>query len=334
MDRRAFIAGALAILAAPRAGQAQTTGKVHRVGFIVTTSPLSEITGSEPVHPSVRAFVQSLRSLGYVEGQNLLLERRTGEGRIDRFGDIVAELVRLRVDVIVVPGDVLPRAAKAVTTTVPIVMVTSEDPVGEGFVQSFARPGGNFTGLTLTTGPEIEAKRLELLREMLPGISRVAYLASKEERDWERPWGQSVRTAAAALGLTLVLAEFAARQYAEAFARVSRARAEALLVSPSLAAFADRAVVVELATRARVPTMFAYRQPVEVGGLMSYGPNVTDNFRRAAFFVDRILKGAKPGDLPVEQPTKFEFVLNLKTARALGVTISPALLQRADEVIE
>jgi putative ABC transport system substrate-binding protein len=333
MDRRAFL-GTLAVLAAPRPAAAQTTGKVHRVGLIVTTSPLSEIAGPEPVHPSVRAFVHGLRTLGYVEGQNLILERRTGEGRIDRFGDIVAELVRLRVDVIVVPGDVLPRAAKAVTTTVPIVMVTSEDPVGEGFVQSFARPGGNFTGLTLTTGPEIEAKRLELLREMLPGVSRVAYLASKEERDWERPWGQSARAAAPALGVTLVLAEFATRQYADAFARVTRARAEALLVSPSLAAFADRAVVVELATQARVPTMFAYRQPVEAGGLMSYGPNVADNFRRAAFFVDRILKGAKPADLPVEQPTKFELLINLKTAKALGLTIPPSLLQRADQVIE
>ncbi len=193
---------------------------------------------------------------------------------------------------------------------------------------------GQLHGATLTTGPEIEAKRLELMREMLPGVSRVAYLASKEERDWERPWGQSVRAAAPALGITLVLAEFATRQYADAFARATRARAEALLVSPSLAAFADRAVVVDLATQARVPTMFAYRQPVEAGGLMSYGPNVADNFRRAAFVVDRILKGAKPADLPVEQPTKFELLINLKTAKALGLTIPPSLLQRADQVIE
>jgi ABC-type uncharacterized transport system substrate-binding protein len=333
LTRRVFL-GTLGLLAAPLSAEAQQVGRVYRVGIIASTSPLSEMAGPEPVHPSIRAFVHGLRALGYVEGQNLVLERRSGEGRIERFADIIGELVRLGVDVIVVPGDVLPRAAKAVTTTIPIVLVTSEDPVGEGFVQSFARPGGNITGLTLTIGPEIEAKRLELLRDMLPSVSRVAYLASKEERDWERPWGQNVRTAAQALGLTLVLAEFANRQYPDAFAKMASARAEALLVSPSLAAFADRAVVVELATRARVPTMFGYRQPVEVGGLMSYGPNVTDNFRRAAFFVDRILKGAKPADLPVEQPTKFELVINLKTARALGVKIPPSLLLRADQVIE
>ena len=333
IDRRAFL-GALGLFAAPRSAAAQQVGKVYRVGIIASTSPISEMAGPEPLHPSIRAFVHGLRALGYVEGRNLILERRSGEGRIERFADIVGELVRLGVDVIVVPGDVLPRAAKAVTTTVPIVLVTSEDPVGEGFVQSFARPGGNITGLTLTIGPEIEAKRLELLREMLPGVSRVAYLASKEERDWERPWGANVRTAAQTLGVTLVLAEFANRQYVDAFAKVTRARAEALLVSPSLAAFADRAVVVELATRARVPTMFGYRQPVEVGGLVSYGPNVADNFRRGAFFVDKILKGAKPADLPIEQPTKFELVINLKTAKALGLTIPPSLLQRADQVIE
>jgi putative ABC transport system substrate-binding protein len=314
--------------------KAQQAGKVYRVGLIFTTSPVSVMAGPEPVHPSARAFVQGLRALGYVEGKNLILERRSAEGRFERFGDIVAELVRLRTDVIVAPGDVAPRAAKTVTTTVPIVMATGEDPVGAGLVQSLARPGGNVTGLMLVVGPEIEGKRLEIFREALPGVSRVAYLGSKEERDWEGPWGQSVRTAAQALGVTLVLAEFPARQYADAFAQVTRARAEAVFVSPSHLAFADRALVVELATRARVPTMFAYRQQVDVGGLMSYGVNVADNFRRAASFVDRILKGAKPADLPVERPTKFELVINLKTAKALGLTIPPSLLLRADQVIE
>jgi len=325
---------ALGLTLAPLAAGAQQAGKVHRVGLIVTTSPVSEMTGSEPVHPSVRAFVQGLRALGYVEGQNLILERRSAEGRFERFGDIVTELVSLKTDVIVAPGDLIPRAARAITTTVPIVMATAEDPVGAGLVQSLARPGGNVTGLMLVVGPEIEGKRLEIFREALPGVSRVAYLGSKQEKDWEGPWGQSVRTAAQALGVTIVLAEFPSRQYVDAFGQVTRARAEAVFVSPSLLAFADRALVVELATRARVPTMFAYRQQVELGGLMSYGVNVVDNFRRAASFVDRILKGTKPADLPVERPTKFELVINLKTAKTLGLAIPPSLLQRADEIIQ
>src|SRR5262249_52613275 len=235
VDRRAFITvvgGSM--LAAPLVSEGQQTGKVYRVGLIVTTSPVSEMTGPEPVHPSVRAFVQGLRALGWVEGQNLILQRRSAEGRFERFGDIVAELLRLKTDVIVAPGDLIPRAAKAITTTVPIVMVTAEDPVGAGLVQSLARPGGNVTGLMLVVGPEIEGKRLEIFREALPGVSRVAYLGSKEEKDWEGPWGQSVRTAAQALGVTLVLAEFPARQYADGFAQVTRARAEAVFVSPSL----------------------------------------------------------------------------------------------------
>jgi putative tryptophan/tyrosine transport system substrate-binding protein len=325
---------AVSVLLATLAAEAQEVGKVYRVGLIFTTSPVSEMAGPEPVHPSARAFMHGLRALGYVEGRNLIVERRSAEGRFERFGDIVAELVRLKTDVIVAPGDVAPRAAKMVTTTIPIVMATAEDPVGAGLIQSLARPGGNVTGLMLVVGPEIEGKRLEIFREALPGVSRVAYLGSKKEKDWEGAWGQSVRTAAQALGVTLVLAEFSDREYADAFAQVTRARAEALFVSPSLSAFADRALVVELATRARVPTMFAYRQQVDLGGLMSYGVNVVDNFRRAASFVDRILKGAKPADLPVERPTKFELVINLKTAKALGLTIPPALLLRADQVIE
>jgi putative ABC transport system substrate-binding protein len=335
MNRRAFVAmiGG-SILVGPLVSDGQQMGKVYRVGLIVTTSPVSEMTGPEPLHPSIRAFVHGLRALGWVEGQNLILERRSAEGRFERFGDIVTELVSLKTDVIVAPGDLIPRAARAITTTLPIVMATAEDPVGAGLVQSLARPGGNVTGLMLVVGPEIEGKRLEIFREALPGVSRVAYLGSKEEKDWEGPWGQSVRTAAQALGVTLVLAEFPSRQYADAFAQVSRARAEAVFVSPSLLAFADRALIVELATRARVPTMFAYRQQVELGGLMSYGVNVVDNFRRAASFVDRILKGTKPADLPVERPTKFELAINLKTAKALGLTIPPSLLLRADQMID
>ena len=337
MKRRTFL-GTLAggLLAAPLAVDAQQAGKVYRVGFIAFGSPVSEMAGPEPLNPSFRAFVQGLRALGYVEGQNLILERRSAEGRYERFGDIVAELVRLKADVIVTVGDVMARAAKAVTTTVPIVMATSGDPVGWGLVQSLARPGGNITGLTGWVGPEIDAKRLGLLRAMLPGVSRVAYLAltSKEFNEWESPYGKSVRTAAQALGVTLLLAEFSPRQYTDAFARISRARAEALFVSWTPAAYADRALIVDFATRARLPSAFLFRESVELGGLMSYGVSVIDNHRRAAGYVDKILKGAKPADLPVEQPTKFELVINLKTAKALSLTIPPSLLQRADEVIQ
>src|SRR5713226_2387845 len=185
MDRRAFL-GTLAggLLAAPLAGEAQPAGKVYRVGLIFTTSPVSEMAGPEPVHPLARAFVRGLHALGYVEGQNLILDRRSAEGRYERFGDIVAELVRLKADVIVTVADLIVRAAKAVTTTVPIVMATSGDPVGEGFVQSLARPGGNITGLTIRAGPEIGAKRLELLRDALPGVSRIAYFASRADKEW------------------------------------------------------------------------------------------------------------------------------------------------------
>ncbi len=333
--RRTFLATVTgATLAAPLAAEAQQAGKVYRVGFIITTAPVSEMAGPEPAIPTVRAFVQGLRALGYVEGQNLILERRSAEGRFERFGDIVAELVRLKADVIVTVGDPMTRAAKAVATTVPIVMASSNNPVGVGLVQSLARPGGNITGVTMQVGPELEAKRLELLREMLPGVSRVAYLSSKEDKEWEGPQGKSVRTAAQALGVTLVLAEFTPRQYTDAFALISRARAEALFVSRTPTAYVDRALIVDFATRARLPSMFGFREAVELGGLMSYGANLDDIFRRAATYVDKILKGAKPADLPVEQPTKFELVINLKTAKALGLTIPLSLLLRADEVIE
>src|SRR5262245_36759825 len=220
------------------------------------------------------------------------------------------------------------QAAKAVTTIVPIVMATSADPVGRGIVQSLARPGGNITGLTIQVGPEIEAKRLGLLREMLPRVSRVAYLASKEFKEWEHPYAKSVRAAAPALGVNLVKAEFSPRQYGDAFAAISRARAEALFVGPSALAYADRDLIVGFATRTRLPSSFGYREPVEGGGLMSYGVSLADTSRRAAIYVDKIFKGAKPADLPIEQPTKFELVINLKTAKALGLTIPPSLLQR------
>ena len=304
------------------------------MGFIGGDSEVSTLAGSEPAHPGFRAFVRGLRALGYVEGQNLILERRSVEGRYERFGDIVAELIRLRMDVIVTGAGQGVRAAKEVTTTVPIVMATSIDPVREGLVQSLARPGGNITGLTFQVGPEIEAKRLELLLAMLPGVSRVAYLGSKEFNDWESPEGRAVRTAAQGLDVTLVLAEFAHHQYLDAFARVTRARAGALFVSAGPTTYSDRRVIVELSTQARLPSAFRGRESTELGGLMSYGANNDDVLRRAAGYVDKILQGAKPADLPIEQPNKFELVINLNTARALGLAIPQSMLLRADEVIQ
>ena len=336
MRRREFIKlialGGAATLV-PLSAEAQS-GKVHRVGIIATTSPVSELAGPEPINPAVRAFVQGLRALGYVEGQNLILERRSAEGRFERFGAIVTELVNLKADVIVTAGDPMAKVARGITTTVPIVMASSTNPLGEGLVQSIARPGGNITGLTTLVGPEIEAKRLELLRAVLPGVSRVAYLGSKQDKDWESPWGQSVRTAAQALGVTLVLTEFSPHQYEDAFSRISRGGVEAVFVSPSAAAYADRALIADFASKARLPSVFYYRESVDLGGFMSYGANLADVWRRAASYVDKILKGAQPADLPIEQPIKFELVINLKTAKALGLTVPQGLLNAADEVIE
>jgi putative ABC transport system substrate-binding protein len=335
MRRREFITLLCSTaIAQPIAALAQQAGKIYRVGFIVTTSPVSEMIGPKPIHLPTRVFLQGMRALGYVEGQNLILERRSAEGRFEQFGGIVAELVGLKADVIVTIGNPMTRAAKAVTTVVPIVTAVINDPVSEGIVQSLARPGGNITGLTNSAGPEIEAKRLELLREMLPRVSRIAYLGNQQDNDWESANGKSVRTAAQALGVTLALAESKPRQYTDAFTQISRNQAEAIFVSRTPAAYADLALIVDFANQTRLPSMFAWREATELGGLMSYGLNQVDHYRHVAIILDKILKGAKPADLPIEQPTKFELVINLKSAQALGLSVPPTLLARADELIE
>jgi len=333
MRRRDFISVlGCAVVARPFAALAQQAGKVYRLGVIFNTAPISEMGAAS--NKPLRVFVHALRDLGYVEGRNLVLEVRSAEGRFERFADIVAELVHLKVDVVVTTSNAAARAAKAVTTTVPIVAAAVGDPVGDGLAQSLARPGGNITGLTIRAGHEIEAKRLELLKEVLPGVSRVAYLGSKENQDWEAPWGRSVRAAAQAMGVTLILAEHGPGQYIDAFTVISGAGAEALIVGPSPVAYNDRALIVGFATRVRLPSILAFREAVEIGGLMSYGVSLVDIFQRAAGYVGKILNGAKPGELPMEQPTKFELVVNLKTAKALGLTVPPTLLARADEAIE
>ena len=274
--------------------------------------------------------MHALRDLGYVEGQNLVLERRSAEGKFERFGEIVAELVGRRTDVIVALG-VVAKEAKRVTTAVPIVMVGS-DPVRAGIVTSLARPGGNVTGVTTDTGPEFEAKRIQLLKEVVPEASRVAYLGLAD--DWDSDEGKAVRAAVRTMGVTLVHARHTAVHYADAFALITRERPHALFVARNPVIYAYRQLIADFAIEHRTPGMYPWREFVEAGGLMSYGVSIPDVWRRAAGYVDKILKGAKPADLPVEQPTKFELVINLKTAKVLGLTIPPTLLARADEVIE
>ena len=332
MQRREFITllgGAAA--AWPLAARAQQTGKVYRVGLVFTTSPVSEMAGPDPIHPAARGFVQGLRALGYLEGQNLVLEHRSAEGKFERFPEIIRELVSIKVDIIVTVTNPMTRAAQDVTRTVPIVVAYSVSPVEYGLVQSLSRPGGNVTGLTMNVGSEIPGKQLQLLKQLLPRISRVAFLHSKEQ---VAEGVQSGEAAGRELGIKLLPAEHTPTDYTDAFALIAREHPDALVVSESAANVANRRLIVEFAAQRRLPAMYATREFVNAGGLISYGVEIADLFRRAAGYVDKILKGAAPGDLPVEQPTKFQLVVNLKTAKALGLTVPPSVLALADEVIE
>ena len=329
IDRRTFLAGTGAVLlAAPLAGEAQQASKVYRVGWVSLNS-LKIL--SDPTYIPGRAFRAEMRDRGYVEGQNLILELRSVDGKFERTSEPMAELVHLGVDVIVTSSPEMVREAKRVTTTVPIVMF-SRAPVEEGLVASLARPGGNVTGLTNDSGPDMEGKRLDLLRKGIPKLRRVAYLGLKAE--WEAPAGQNLRTAARASGVTLFLAEPAANDYAKAFGLIVRGHADAIIVSQTASHYQHRRLIAEFAATNKLPSVAGYREFVEAGGLMSYGWDTGDIFRRLAIHVDKILKGAKPADLPVEQPTKFELAINLKTAKAIGLTIPPLVLGRADEVIQ
>jgi len=320
------------LLAAPLAARAQSAGKVYRVALIFTSSPVSDMAGAEPIIPTARAFLHALRDLGYVEGRNLILERRSLEGRLDRASEAMGELVGLKVDVIVTSSVPVTRAAKEATTSIPIVMASSVTPVEHGLVASLAHPGGNVTGLAVDTGPEVEGKRLELLREVSPNISKVAWVGSKTA--WEDPSRTHAQTAARTLGVTLFHAESQLNDLTSAFAAVTRERADAIFVATTPSNYVHRRTIAEFAAKRRLPASYGFREAVDDGGLISYGVSQTDLFRRAAGYVDKILKGAKPANLPVEQPTKFELVINLKTAKALGLTIPPSVLGRADEVIQ
>jgi putative ABC transport system substrate-binding protein len=308
----------------PLGVRAQQSGKLPTIGFLggATASAWSNWAA---------AFVHRLRELGWSEGRTVLIEYRWAEGRHDRAAEIAAEFVRLKVDVILTSGGVLP-AAKQATSTIPIVFAVANDPVGAGFVSSLARPGGNITGLSLQT-TDLAAKRLELLREVVPGIRSLGVLANIGNAG-AVPEIDEVQAAARILGLDVALIEMRRPEdIASAFAAF-KSGAEAIYVCTDPLVLAQRARINTLALAARLPTIYGPREHVEAGGLMSYGANFPDLFRRAADLVDKILRGAKPGDLPVEQPTKFDLVVNLTTAKALGLEIPPTLLARADEVIE
>src|SRR3989441_9042916 len=330
MDRRAFIGSlALATLAVPGAALAQPARKVYRIGILSPTSMTSEMVGPQPQSPFVNALLRGLRELGYVYGKHFVTEPRGGEGRPERFPNLAAELVRLQVDVIVAGGPSLP-ALKQATSTIPVVMAGAGDPVSQGFVQSLARPGGNFTGLSLQS-VETTGKRLELLKELVPGAAPVAVFWAR----FSLPSWQAAEAAARERGWKLVSFEIRdAGEIEGAFKAATGARVGALLVFGSAVFDPHARRIAELAAKSRLPAMYALRFYVDAGGLISYSADLIEIFRRAAAYVDKILKGAKPADPPVEQPTKVELVINMRTAKALGLTIPQTLLLRADQVIE
>jgi len=301
----------------------QPTSKIFRIGYLTLGSPSS---GAD-------AFLQGLRDLGYVEGQNIVVERRFAEGKEDRLTDLAAELVQLKVDVIVVGGTTAARAAQRLTKTIPIVVPDSADPVGVGLVKSLARPGGNITGLTIMS-PRLGGKRLELLKEAFPRVSQVAVIIRSANPDTEAAV-KEMKVLAQPLGVQVqVLAVREANEIEGIFSLISRKRVQAFILIPTPMFTYHRKVIVELASKSRLPAIYPHRGYVETGGLMSYAANPADLFHRAASYVDKILKGAKPADLPIERPTKFELVINLKTAKELDLKIPSEALMWADQLIK
>jgi len=323
MDRRTFIAvvGG-SVLASPLATAQSPT--IPRIAFLLMGSPQAELTSA------FDAFREGLRELGWIENENIAIEYRFAGESPDRLPELAADLVRLKVDVIIgsTPGV---RAAQHATTSIPIIMCIADDAVKQGFVSNLGRPGGNITGMT--SFAELAGKRLELLREATPRVSRVALL-------WNPPgsipdYMKATQTAARSLGVTLQAVEVrTADDFERAFASILKQRAEALVVGPGQFLFSHQRRVVEFSARNHLPSIYAWKDPAIAGGLMAYGINIPQAYRRAAYYVDKILRGTKPGDLPVERPTKFDLVINLKTAKALGLTIPQSLLVRSDDVIQ
>ncbi len=328
MRRRELIALVGGAIACPVGVRAQQqAGKMPRIGYLGVTSPSDR--------PSLLdAFRQRLRELGWVESQNIVIDYRYAEGRVDRLSDLAAELVRLKVGVIVSLGTQGVTAAKNATETIPIVMIAVRDPVGTGLIASLARPGGNVTGVSGYAGLESVAKQLEMLKEIVPKIRRVAIL-SNPTNAYHQLAIKEVNVAARTLGVQLQLLEARGpNEFDGAFAAMDKERVGALLVLSDVIFSSHGTRLADLAARSRLPAAYGVREIVEAGGLMSYGPSFLDLYQRAATYVDKILKGAKPADLPVEQPTKFELVINLKAAKALGLEVPPLLIAQADEVIE
>jgi putative tryptophan/tyrosine transport system substrate-binding protein len=328
MTRREFIVffGATAWPLAARAQQLTST--IRRVGILIPESaPTAEALGL------LNAFRQGLKETGWVEGQNIAFEYRSADGEEDALPKIAAELVQLRLDAILAEGTPAIRAAKDATQSIPIVMAVSNDPVASGFIVSLNRPGGNVTGLSVQSS-ELAGKRLQLLTEIVPRLARLAVFSNPTNPSHDLAV-QQMQTAARSFGIGLHIVEASAPDKLDsAFATVAAVRADALVVLPDGMFFGQHHRIVVLTAAAHLPALFPEKEVVKAGGLMSYGPSVPASFRRAAAYVDKILRGANPADLPVEQPTKFEFVINLKTARSLGLTVSPTLLATAEEVIE
>jgi putative ABC transport system substrate-binding protein len=328
MNRRESILAVVALgaVAGPIAPFAQQQGKVWRVGFLwPTPASLSS--------QNANAFLQGMHELGYVEGKNLVIEWRFADGKLERLPGLAAELVQLKVDVIVAVASPAIGAAQKATTTIPIVMAITGDPVGSGFVKSLARPGGNITGLS-NMGGDTGPKLFDLLLSVVPNLSRVGVLVTPTSTTY-RTILESVQAAAQKAGVKTLVAEASSSQEIDnAFSMMVREKADAVIVGSSSFFAQQRRQIAQLGLEYRIPSMFALRTNVEAGGLISYGHNIAGDFQRSATYGDKILKGAKPGDLPVEQPTQFELVVNLKTAKAIGVTIPQSILLRADEVIQ
>lgn len=325
IDRRSWLLASIGTLGASLAAGAQVPAKVFRIGLL---------SGAPPTSPEAshvwQTFFQALRDLGYVEGRNTVIEGRFYGDNAERLPALAAELVRLDVDVIVAGTSPAPEVARRATSTIPIVMANHADPVASGLVPSFAKPGGNVTGLSLVA-PELRVKQLQLLKELLPKVTRVAFLRNPAVAlDLKE-----LENAAQSFGLTVLVVDASVPgELAGAFAAAVKNRAGAIVVLAGYMFWAQRNYVAELAANSRLPAVYLFREHVDAGGLISYGPDLRDNYRRAAGYVDKILRGANPGDLPIEQPTKFDLSINLKTAKALGLTIPLSVIARADRIVE